>query len=120
MRQLEGEPGLYKSDMQKYFGIVLFLISYILLFNCQNKESKAAEQQFKDKEEWIRLFNGKDLDDWMVKINGEACETEYVSQSELHAEIAAVWVSDPGTLNLKVENPPPTRESTETVTINVE
>ena len=57
--------------MKKYFGIILFSFCFIFLFDCQNKGNKNYEQNYGDEEEWIQLFNGKDLDDWIVKINGE-------------------------------------------------
>jgi len=49
-----------------YFSNRLIFIVFILLFtNCKKKESEA-----KVSEEWIQLFNGKDLNDWNIKIKG--------------------------------------------------
>lgn len=57
--------------MKKYFKIILYSFSFIVLLNCQNKGNKTTEQHSENKEEWIQLFNETDLDDWIVKINGE-------------------------------------------------
>lgn len=38
-----------------------------VLLSCNSSDSKTAEQAAK--EEWIDLFNGKDINDWIVKIN---------------------------------------------------
>lgn len=39
-----------------------------VLLSCNSSDSKTAEQAAA-KEEWIDLFNGKDINDWIVKIN---------------------------------------------------
>ncbi len=41
-----------------------------LLFVISCKEKTKHETQVKDTEEWISLFNGTDLDDWVIKITG--------------------------------------------------
>src|SRR5689334_12669373 len=48
----------------------LVLISGIcgLFLSCNSSDNKSAEQA-PAKEEWIDLFNGKDINDWVVKIN---------------------------------------------------
>lgn len=48
----------------------LLLTSFILLFNCKDIENKP-------KENWIQLFNGKDLSDWAIKINGFELNNNY-------------------------------------------
>ncbi|MBT8395253.1 MAG: DUF1080 domain-containing protein [Bacteroidia bacterium] len=57
--------------MPKHFRLIQFSILVILLFSCQNKERKTVKQYSESDEEWIQLFNGTNLDDWIVKINGE-------------------------------------------------
>ncbi len=37
---------------------------------CKHKENVTKEEVEPISEEWVQLFNGKDLDDWTVKING--------------------------------------------------
>lgn len=44
--------------MKKY----LKVLSVLLLFGCSHSRNAAATN------EWIKLFNGKDIDDWVVKI----------------------------------------------------
>ncbi|WP_194774836.1 3-keto-disaccharide hydrolase [Pararhodonellum marinum] len=48
----------------------LLLVSYltlsVALFSCDNKETSEIEE----KPEWRQLFNGQDLDDWLIKITG--------------------------------------------------
>ena len=48
---------------------VLLLISLILV-NCQKKSSTNKNPISEVAEKWAPLFNGKDLDNWTVKING--------------------------------------------------
>lgn len=45
---------------------LLAVIFSAVIFNCTNKLQPAGDNS---KEEWIELFNGKDLSDWNVKIN---------------------------------------------------
>ena len=49
--------------------ILLFSITFILLFSCKKEDKKS--------ENWITLFNGKDLTDWKVKINGFELNNNY-------------------------------------------
>jgi len=49
--------------------ILLFSITFILLFSCKKEDKKS--------ENWITLFNGKDLTDWTVKINGFELNNNY-------------------------------------------
>ncbi|MGC6432149.1 MAG: 3-keto-disaccharide hydrolase [Jejuia sp.] len=48
---------------QKLF---LYFSLFILLLNCEKK-----------KEKWVKLFNGKDLKDWVVKIKGHPAGENY-------------------------------------------
>jgi len=41
-----------------------------MLTQCKHKENVKNEEVEPISEEWVQLFNGKDLDDWIVKING--------------------------------------------------
>lgn len=43
----------------------------VLVFSCQStgNQDQAGENN-PDQEEWIQLFNGKDLNDWIIKIRG--------------------------------------------------
>lgn len=46
--------------------ITIAVIFSAILLNACSESNKAAEP---DKEEWIELFNGKDINDWIVKIH---------------------------------------------------
>ncbi len=48
--------------------IALFLC--LSFFNCKEKASKKTIIKDSTKEQWIKLFNGKDLSNWIVKIKG--------------------------------------------------
>ncbi len=54
--------------------ITLLFISLFLFIGCHsiNKNSNQG-----NKEEWISLFNGKDLSDWTIKFTGEEINTNY-------------------------------------------
>src|SRR5690606_6785714 len=50
---------------------LFFLFSLLILFQaCTNSSSQKESEEMGEEEmgEWIQLFNGKDLDDWKVKI----------------------------------------------------
>lgn len=54
-----------------YFSKSLIFVICILLFvNCKKKEKGNEKLASDNSEKWIQLFNGKDLDDWNVKIKG--------------------------------------------------
>lgn len=76
--------------MKKYFKIILYSFSFIVLLNCQNKGNKTTEQHSENKEEWIQLFNGKNLDDWIVKINGESLNSNLHNTFRVEDEILKV------------------------------
>ena len=56
--------------MKFYCRVFFLLLITVVLVNCKNKPR--AEKNFNQEtsENWIQLFNGKDLDDWLIKING--------------------------------------------------
>lgn len=54
-----------------YYSRLLVMVLIALLFcNCQNKDRIDKKSDSTMSEKWIPLFNGKDLDDWLIKING--------------------------------------------------
>ena len=62
--------------LKSHFAIpgFLMMIAYLLLFSCQlNGNEKEGEV------EWISLFNGKDIDDWSVKITGHELHDNYAN-----------------------------------------
>lgn len=52
--------------------LALFLLAAGCLFwsSCKSTGNQEKAGNDPEKEEWIQLFNGKDLDDWIVKIRG--------------------------------------------------
>jgi len=48
---------------------ILFILLSFLLISCKTKE-KTTEKNLPEKEMWISLFNGVDLENWEVKIKG--------------------------------------------------
>lgn len=57
--------------MKNIFKIIPLVLTILFLFNCKNKEKAIAQViEEKSSEEWVSLFNGKDLNDWIVKIKG--------------------------------------------------
>jgi hypothetical protein len=42
----------------------------MVLISCASEPQPAAQKADPDEEEWIQLFNGEDLNDWQIKING--------------------------------------------------
>ena len=49
-----------KTTLFAYFCVLMTLISFL---NCATTKNSA------DKNDWITLFNGKDIKDWIVKIH---------------------------------------------------
>ena len=45
---------------------ILPILIFIALFSCNRSTSSETEQK---PEDWIQLFNGVDIDDWIIKIN---------------------------------------------------
>ena len=54
---------------------LLIALCTIVLFNCKNEEKKSIETP--KKENWVKLFNGKDLKDWVIKIKGQPLNKNY-------------------------------------------
>jgi len=51
---------------------LIYIIAFLTIVSCSSvKETTAV------KEEWIQLFNGKDLNDWNPKIRGQAFNVNY-------------------------------------------
>lgn len=53
----------------RYF-ITLFCVT--ILVNCKNEKNTSTTSN----ENWIQLFNGKDLDDWIIKINNQPINSD--------------------------------------------
>ncbi len=62
--------------MKNYIKVLLASFCFFLVLNCQNKVKTDNIVINESKEEWIQLFNGKDLDGWVIKINGQKVNTD--------------------------------------------
>lgn len=51
---------------------VIILCCFLLMVNCKNKIDDSKIEALESSEKWMPLFNGKDLNDWHVKIKGFA------------------------------------------------
>ncbi len=54
----------------KYLNVCILITIASFLTQCKHKENVSKEVVEPISEEWVQLFNGKDLDDWNVKIKG--------------------------------------------------
>ncbi|WP_347838270.1 DUF1080 domain-containing protein [uncultured Draconibacterium sp.] len=54
----------------------VILVSVLFLSSCTNADKK-QQSSAKPGENWIQLFNGKDLNDWQVKFKGEVLGENY-------------------------------------------
>ena len=59
----------------KLFGIALLACS--MLLSACNSKPKTQQSTEKSDEEWIQLFNGKDIDDWTPKFTGYELGVNY-------------------------------------------
>lgn len=58
------------------FLLTMFLFC-LLSYNCSNQGKTANRASSRNKGEWMPLFNGKDLDDWLVKIHHHDVDINY-------------------------------------------
>ena len=63
---------------------IIMLTSFLMTVSCTNRGSKA------EKEEWIQLFNGKDLDGWIIKIKGSPLNVNYKNTFRVEDSILKV------------------------------
>lgn len=70
--------------MSSTFKIVLPILLLIFLSSCKKVDKKKSEK-------WVKIFNGKDLTDWTVKINGFELNNNY--NNTFRVENEAIKVS---------------------------
>ncbi len=59
---------------EKIIGIALIMV----LFACNPKpKNQVTQEKFASEENWIQLFNGKDLNDWQIKFKGNELGDNY-------------------------------------------
>lgn len=57
--------------------VVILLATVLAFSSIAQAQSKAKAKNDPNKEEWLQLFNGKDLKDWHPKINGYALDDNF-------------------------------------------
>ncbi len=62
--------------MNKKYVILILILSTFSLFNCKNEEKKNNIESSK-KDNWVKLFNGKDLKGWTIKIKNHPLDENY-------------------------------------------
>ncbi|MCL6296420.1 3-keto-disaccharide hydrolase [Jejuia spongiicola] len=55
---------------------IILVLSIFFLFNCKN-EGKKENIELPKKDNWVKLFNGKDLKDWTIKIKNQPLGENY-------------------------------------------
>ena len=75
MRQQEVKLGRYKTKQLMIKKQLILLLCATILFNCKTDDKKVLQK--KQKENWVQLFNGKDLKDWTIKIKGQPLGENY-------------------------------------------
>ena len=71
---------------------ILLLVLTTLLFGCKN--SKSDSKMDRDTEEWISMFNGKDLNDWDIKITGHEIGDNYKNTFRVEDSMLRVVYDD--------------------------
>ena len=56
--------------MKNFLLLFFVLTCSLLVVGCNQKEKVSKESNDETSEKWIQLFNGKDLNDWNIKIKG--------------------------------------------------
>ena len=77
----------------------LLLLTTLMIFAIGCKESKTSQEQDINTEEWISLFNGKDLNDWDIKITGHELGDNYNNTFRVEDSMLRVVYDDYETFN---------------------
>lgn len=81
----------------KKSSILLFSLFLLLAYGCK-KETNSKQLDKADKQ-WVSLFNGKNLDDWIVKINGYALNENVHNTFSVENGVMKVSYKDYDTFN---------------------
>lgn len=57
--------------------LVVFVFSFFVLINCKTQQENTTQAKKIPTEKWVSLFNGKNLDNWTVKIKGHPSGENY-------------------------------------------
>lgn len=57
------------KPVSKTFNFIIIIFCSTLMFSCNSSTAKKTEPN--KKKNWVKLFNGKDLNDWTIKIKGQ-------------------------------------------------
>ena len=58
--------------MSRFYKYIVLILSVFIFYNCLNKKNSSTDIE----KDWIQLFNGKDLKDWTIKINGQPVNSD--------------------------------------------
>ena len=61
--------------MKSFFNLLLLTFILSSCLNCKKNDAQKIESE----KEWTSIFNGKNLEDWMVKINGHKLGDNYLN-----------------------------------------
>ena len=64
--------------MKSFFNLLLLTFILSSCLNCKKNDAHKIESE----KEWISIFNGKNLEDWIVKINGHKLGDNYLNGGE--------------------------------------
>ena len=75
----------------KYIIPFIFVVTMVSFTSCKRKEKSNKNSTIEITENWQSLFNGENLDDWLVKINGYELNNNY--NNTFRAENGVIKVS---------------------------
>ena len=70
------------NQLLKFFA---FIVSCMLLISCSTRQNANP-----DKEEWIQLFNGGDIDEWSIKFRGHELGVNYKNTFKIEDSLLKV------------------------------
>jgi hypothetical protein len=69
---------------------ILFLLLIIISFSCTSRNDKTKKYAYKESGQWIKIFNGKNLDGWICKFAGGTPGENYKNTFRVEAGILKV------------------------------
>ena len=78
--------------LHQKFAIIFLLL--LLSFSACNQKPKQASGTEKSGEKWIQLFNGKDLNDWLIKFKGHKLGENYKNTFRVESGLLRVCYDD--------------------------
>jgi len=82
--------------MKYFLSLMVFF-----MFSCNMKFKTSKSKEYKEKGDWIQLFNGKDLNNWICKFAGNPINENYKNTFRIEDEILKVSYDEYENLNNK-------------------